>query len=79
MTTYKRSRSRRKPSKQPVYPICGKRSNSYGTGWTPASIRRHEKGCIRCQEIGLTDKTNFKVIKRPNLVQFANELPFDDE
>jgi hypothetical protein len=83
MTTYKESRSRRKAGRGPIFPMCGKRGDSNGHEFTPASVRRHESGCIKCQEIKELRKSNSQseyrtnTKKRASLAQFFIGLPFE--
>lgn len=87
MTTYRESRNRRKAGRGPIFPMCGKRGDIGGKEFTPASIKKHESGCVKCQEVKELRKSNSQseyrthTKKRASLAQFFVDLPFelDDE
>ncbi len=85
MTTYKEARNRRRSGRGPIFPICGRRGDSNGHEWVPGTIKRHESGCVRCQEMKelrkLDSQADYKraTKKRASLAQFFVGLPFDPD
>lgn len=83
MTTYRETRNRRKAGRKPVYPYCGQHRDNSGHEWTPAGVRRHERGCVRCQEQKDVrrsgSQSEYRTRKREALAKFIVELPNDDD